>query len=84
MITNPVAAVTAVITVVAVLLATTQELIHERYIIVRRQIPIFLKSRTFVRWHGPKQLLNNLVGNERVTEINLSDIWLFSFVSNSL
>ena len=51
--------------------------LHEPDIIVFGQLAISLQIRPFVCWHALHQIFNQLVGNQRVTEVKLGDIGLW-------
>jgi hypothetical protein len=50
---------------------------HVSNVIVLRNVAVFLHVRTLVLRHGSDKVFNDLVRNERMPQIKLSDIWLY-------
>lgn len=58
--------------------AALHHLLHEAVVVVLGFILVFTSVEYFMPRHGLNKMVNNFVGNKRVSKIKFSDVWLFS------
>lgn len=51
-------------------------LFHESNVVVLCKLPVFLQVRALVFRHALDKIVNELVGDERVSEVHLCYVWL--------
>ena len=57
--------------------------LHEANVVILRKVPVFEQVRTFMGWHSLNKMVDNFVGDERVSKIELRDVWLLDCQSSN-
>ena len=63
------------------LLPMTNEFVHECNVVKRRQMAVFYEGWSIVWRQCFHELIDDFIWDERVTEVDFRDVWLFNIFS---